>query len=136
MVGACSHSVNNLKLTPLGMIIASVSVLAASLYQVWVGERLKAWDMNSSQLLYYQVPLLAVLLIPCIMIMETLASYQTKEEHQTALIAVTAPRLTKLYLRGVCDHDSIIIFILLHAATLTHVTIQADRYSLTVGDGN
>jgi hypothetical protein len=46
------------------------------------------------------------------------------------------PRLTKLYLRGVRDHDSILIFILLHAATLTHITIQSDEYSLTVSDGN
>ena len=30
------------------------------------------------------------------------------------------PRLTKLYLQGVRDYDSIFIFVLLHAATLTH----------------
>ena len=46
------------------------------------------------------------------------------------------PRLSKLYLRGVREYDSILIFTLLHAATLTHVTIQADGHSLTVGDGN
>lgn len=46
------------------------------------------------------------------------------------------PRLTKLYLRGVRDYDSILIVILLHAATLTDITIRSDQYSLTVSDGN
>ena len=90
VVGVCTHSVNDLKLTLLGTVIASIGVLAASLYQVWVGERLKELDMNSQQLLYYQAPLSAILLVPCILLMETLPSYQTKEEQQTALIAVTA----------------------------------------------
>jgi hypothetical protein len=44
------------------------------------------------------------------------------------------PRLTKLYMRGVREYDSILFFALLHAATLTHVTIQSDQYSLTVSD--
>lgn len=90
VVGVCTHSVNDLKLTLLGTIIASVGVLAASLYQVWVGERMKELQMNSQQLLYYQAPLSALLLIPCIFLMESLPSYQTPEEQQTALIAVAA----------------------------------------------
>jgi hypothetical protein len=44
------------------------------------------------------------------------------------------PRLTKLYFRGVREYDSILFFALLHAATLTHVTIESDAYSLTVSD--
>ena len=46
------------------------------------------------------------------------------------------PRLTKLHLRGVREYDSILFFALQHAATLTHVTVQSDRYSLTVSDRN
>jgi hypothetical protein len=44
------------------------------------------------------------------------------------------PRLTKLHLRGVREHDSVLLFVLLHAATLTHITIQSDEYSFTVSD--
>jgi hypothetical protein len=44
------------------------------------------------------------------------------------------PRLTKLHMRGVREYDTILSFALLHAATLTHVTIQSDGYSLTVSD--
>ena len=45
------------------------------------------------------------------------------------------PRLTKLHLRGVREYDSVLFFALLHAATLTHVTIESDEYALTVSDG-
>jgi hypothetical protein len=44
------------------------------------------------------------------------------------------PRLTKLHLRGVREYDSVLFFALLHAATLTHITIESDEYSLTVSD--
>jgi hypothetical protein len=46
------------------------------------------------------------------------------------------PRLTKLHLRGVREYDSILFFALTHAATLTHIIIQSDKYSLTVSDRN
>jgi hypothetical protein len=44
------------------------------------------------------------------------------------------PRLTRLHLRGVREYDTILSFVLLHAATLTHVTIQSDEYCVTVSD--
>ena len=88
VVGVCTHSVNDIKLTMLGTIIAGIGVIAASLYQVWVGERLKELDMNSQQLLYYQAPLSAILLVPFIFFMESLPSYATSEEQRTAIVAV------------------------------------------------
>ena len=42
------------------------------------------------------------------------------------------PHLSKLHIRGVREYDSVRFFVLLHAATLTHVTIGSDEYSLTV----
>ncbi len=88
VIGVCTHSVNDIKLTMLGTIIASIGVLSASLYQVWVGERLKELEMNSQQLLFYQAPLSAILLIPLIFLMESLPSYATSEEQRNALTAV------------------------------------------------
>jgi solute carrier family 35 protein E3 len=88
VVGVCTHSVNDIKLTIFGTLIASIGVLAASLYQVWVGERLKELDMNSQQLLYYQAPLSAILLVPLIFLMETFPSYKTSEDQRTAIITV------------------------------------------------
>jgi len=88
VVGVCTHSVNDIKLTIFGTIIASIGVIAASLYQVWVGERLKELDMNSQQLLYYQAPLSAILLVPFIFLMESFPTYATSGEQRTAIIAV------------------------------------------------
>jgi len=90
VVGVCTHSVNDIKLTLFGTVIASIGVLAASLYQVWVGERLKDLEMNSQQLLYYQAPLSAIILVPFIFYMESLPTYQTSDEQQTAMLAVAA----------------------------------------------
>ena len=88
VVGVCTHSVNDIKLTVTGTVIAAIGVLAASLYQVWVGERLKDLEMSSQQLLYYQAPLSAVLLLPFIFIMESLPSYETNEQQFKAVSAV------------------------------------------------
>ncbi|CAF1208634.1 unnamed protein product [Adineta ricciae] len=90
VIGVCTHSVNDIKLTIFGTLIASIGVLAASLYQVWVGVCLKELEMKPQQLLFYQAPLSAVLLIPCILLMESLPSYKTSEEERTAFFAVLA----------------------------------------------
>ncbi|CAF0737932.1 unnamed protein product [Didymodactylos carnosus] len=88
VVGVCTHSVNDIELTIFGTIIASSGVLAASIYQVWVGEKQKEFDMNSQQLLFYQAPLSAVLLIPLILISETFPTYSTTKEQRNAMMAV------------------------------------------------
>ncbi|UJR27816.1 hypothetical protein I4U23_009085 [Adineta vaga] len=90
VVGVATHSVNDIQLTMIGTIIAGIGILSASLYQVWVGERLKELEINSQQLLYYQAPLSAILLVPFIITMETFPSYETSEEQRTAIIAVIA----------------------------------------------
>lgn len=90
IVGVCTHSVNDIQLTLFGTVIASIGVIAASLYQVWVGERLKELEMNSQQLLYYQAPISAVLLVPFILYMEDFPSYATSAEQRTAIISVVS----------------------------------------------
>lgn len=97
VVGVCTHSVNDFQLTTNGTIIASIGVLAASLYQVWVGERLKDLDMNSQQLLYYQAPLSAMLLVPLIIAMETLPKFNTSEEQRMAALAVIASGIVAFF---------------------------------------
>lgn len=90
VVGVCMHSVNDIKLTLLGTIVASIGIISASLYQVWVGERLKELEMSSQQLLFYQAPLSAILLLPFIYFMEEMPTYITQEEKQAALTAIVA----------------------------------------------
>lgn len=94
VVGVCTHSVNDIKLTIIGTIIASIGVLAASLYQVWVGERMKDLEMNSQQLLYYQAPLSAALLVPFIFIMEPMPNYESSDDQRTALMVISLSGIT------------------------------------------
>ncbi|CAF3896254.1 unnamed protein product, partial [Rotaria sp. Silwood1] len=88
VIGVCTQTVNDVKLTLFGTIVASIGVISASLYQVWIGEHLKKLEMNSQQLLFYQAPLSAILLIPFIFYMEKFPSYRSHEEQQAALITV------------------------------------------------
>ncbi|CAF3306392.1 unnamed protein product [Rotaria sp. Silwood2] len=94
VIGVCTHSVNDIKLTLFGTMVASIGVISASLYQVWIGEHLKELDMNSQQLLFYQAPLSAILLAPFIFYMESFPSYRTHEEKQAALTAIIASGIT------------------------------------------
>ena len=48
--------------TQLGFFFAGSRVLLASLYQVWVNEKQKEFNITSMQLLYYQAPLSATML--------------------------------------------------------------------------
>ena len=90
IVGVCTHSVNDLKLAFLGTVIATIGVISASLYQVWVGVRLKELEMDSEQLLYYQAPLSAIILLPFILLMESWPKFETDDGQQSAILAIAA----------------------------------------------
>eukprot|EP00128_Syssomonas_multiformis_P018594 Colp12_sorted_trinity150504_noHs@7620 len=63
LVGVCLNSVYDVQLNFLGTVYAAAAVVVTSLYQVWVGQRQKDLGLNSMQLLYYQAPLSAAMLI-------------------------------------------------------------------------
>jgi len=65
-LGVLLNSYNDVKFNLLGTLIASVGVVVTSFYQVWVGSKQTEFNVNSMQLLYYQAPLSASLLIPVI----------------------------------------------------------------------
>ncbi|CAF4730507.1 unnamed protein product [Rotaria sp. Silwood1] len=90
VIGVCTHSVNDIKLKLFGTIVASIGVISGSLYQVWICDHLKELEMNAQQLLFYQAPLSAILLVPFIFYMESFPSYATYEEQQAAVIAIIA----------------------------------------------
>lgn len=69
-VGVFLNSYYDVKFSILGSLFAGTGVIVTSLYQVWVGEKQREFQVNSMQLLYYQAPLSALLLIPVILIFE------------------------------------------------------------------
>ncbi|XP_055953990.1 solute carrier family 35 member E3-like [Argiope bruennichi] len=68
--GVILNSTYDIKFNLLGTVFALVGVIVTSFYQVWVGEKQKEFQVNSMQLLYYQAPLSATLLLFCIPIVE------------------------------------------------------------------
>lgn len=54
----------------LGTCYALAGVVVTSLYQVWVGEKQKEFQVNSMQLLFYQAPLSALMLMVLVPLIE------------------------------------------------------------------
>lgn len=62
-MGVYLNTYYDIKFNVLGTMFALIGVLTTSLYQVWVGEKQKEFQVNSMQLLFYQAPLSATLLL-------------------------------------------------------------------------
>lgn len=88
VVGVYTHSVNDIKLSLFGTVLASVGVVSAALYQLWIGIKLKELNMNPQQLLFYQAPLSVSILIPYIVLYEKVPKYVSFEEQQQAVLAL------------------------------------------------
>ncbi|CAG5101992.1 Similar to slc35e3: Solute carrier family 35 member E3 (Danio rerio) [Cotesia congregata] len=58
----------------LGTIYATLGVLVTSLYQVWINQKQKELQMDPMQLLYYQAPLSALMLLFIVPIVEPVGS--------------------------------------------------------------
>lgn len=69
-VGVFLNSAYDVKFNVLGTVYACIGVIVTSFYQVWVGEKQKEFQVNSMQLLYYQAPLSALLLLVCLPVIE------------------------------------------------------------------
>lgn len=65
-VGVAIASFTDPHATLHGTAIALSALLVTSMYQIWVGTKQKELECNSYQLLYYQAPLSALMLIPVV----------------------------------------------------------------------
>ncbi|XP_014675396.1 PREDICTED: solute carrier family 35 member E3-like [Priapulus caudatus] len=70
-IGVFLNSYYDMKFNTLGTTYASLGVLVTSVYQVWVGEKQQEFQVNSMQLLYYQAPLSAGILLVVVPFFET-----------------------------------------------------------------
>eukprot|EP00760_Papus_ankaliazontas_P024474 PhM_4_TR2339/c0_g1_i1/m.50078/K15285/SLC35E3; solute carrier family 35, member E3 len=73
-VGVVAATVTDVQLNTTGTLIASLAVLVTSQYQIWVGTKQKELDLNSMQLLHYQAPLSAVMLVPCVPLLDNIST--------------------------------------------------------------
>ncbi|XP_057330516.1 solute carrier family 35 member E3-like [Microplitis mediator] len=64
----------DIKFNILGTIYAALGVLVTSLYQVWINQKQKELQMDPMQLLYYQAPLSAIMLLFIVPIVEPIGN--------------------------------------------------------------
>nr|CAD7576132.1 unnamed protein product [Timema californicum] len=73
-VGVILNFYYDIQFSIVGTLYATLGVLVTSLYQVWVSQKQHDLQMNSMQLLYYQAPLSAAILLFLIPFLEPIQS--------------------------------------------------------------
>jgi solute carrier family 35 protein E3 len=73
-LGVAIASATDVGLNLPGTVVAAIAVLVTSQYQIWVGTKQKELECNSMQLLYYQAPISAAMLIPAIPMIDSMST--------------------------------------------------------------
>lgn len=68
--GVAYSSMTDVELNLNGTLVALAGVLVTSFYQIWVGTEQKELEANALQLLYYQAPVSALMLVPAIPLLD------------------------------------------------------------------
>ena len=69
-VGVMITTATDVQVNFIGSFYAVTGVLVTSLYQIWVQTGQKDLQVNSMQLLYYQAPISALILLVCVPFMD------------------------------------------------------------------
>jgi len=88
-LGVIISTVTDVQLNMLGTVIATLAVFVTSQYQIWVGTKQKELEVNSMQLLMYQAPISAAMLIPCIPLLDNTSKLTTPNLATACLILVS-----------------------------------------------
>lgn len=88
-VGVAVATVTDSQANFIGTVVALSALLITSMYQIWVGTKQKELECNSYQLLYWQAPISAVLLIPLVPLFDDLSTLKQIPDFNTCL-AITA----------------------------------------------
>lgn len=70
--GVAYSSMTDVELNLNGTLVAMAGVLVTSFYQIWVGTEQKELEANALQLLYYQAPVAALMLVPMVPLLDNL----------------------------------------------------------------
>jgi solute carrier family 35 protein E3 len=69
-VGVVIGTVTDTEANFIGTVVALSALAITSMYQIWVGTKQKELECNPYQLLYWQAPISALLLVPCVPILD------------------------------------------------------------------
>ncbi|KAJ3072805.1 hypothetical protein HK102_006161 [Quaeritorhiza haematococci] len=90
-------SVTDFQLNFVGTMFALAGVVVTSLYQIWVGTKQKELNANSMQLLYYQAPLSAFLLLFLIPILDDTSALFAYPYNSEALLSIFSSALLAFF---------------------------------------
>jgi len=91
-IGVILATVNDVELTMVGLFYGGLGLISTSFYQIFVKARLQDLQLNAQQLLYYQAPLSAVVVLACVPVFDNYAELREYEYSSAVLfwIVVTA----------------------------------------------
>lgn len=75
-IGVIVSTVTDSEANMIGTIVALSALLVTSMYQIWVGTKQKELECNPYQLLYFQAPISALLLVPLVPVMDPVATFE------------------------------------------------------------
>jgi len=88
MIGVAIATVTELNFSMIGAFYASVGCVTTALHQIWGGTKQKDLQLNALQVLSYQAPLSAVILIPLVFILDDVWSPRGLYNYEWSLPAL------------------------------------------------
>ena len=93
-VGVATATVSDGEANAFGTFIAVLALGVTSQYQIWVGTKQKELGCSSYQLLYFQAPLSAMILVPVVFMTDDLTTLPDRLAETDTMIAVFASSCT------------------------------------------
>ncbi|XP_041474266.1 solute carrier family 35 member E3-like isoform X1 [Lytechinus variegatus] len=130
-IGVIVNSVYDVKFNIIGTLFATAGVLVTSVYQVWVGRKQHEFQVNSMQLLYFQAPLSAFLLLFIIPFLEPVIG-------EGGLFSSWPPQVYALVLASCCVAFSVnlsIYWIIGNTSPITYNMVGHGKFCFTLLGG-
>ncbi|RKP27535.1 triose-phosphate transporter family-domain-containing protein [Syncephalis pseudoplumigaleata] len=87
-LGVGIANVTDVQMNFVGTVYALAGVVVTSLYQVWIGSEQKALQLLPPQLLYRQAPMSALMLLPCVFLLDDVPALMRYELTFGALCSI------------------------------------------------
>lgn len=95
-VGVAIATVTDSEANLVGTLVALSALLITCMYQIWVGTKQKELECNSYQLLYWQAPVSAIMLIPVIPLLDDLSTLKEMPDQPTIIAILVSSVLAFL----------------------------------------
>jgi solute carrier family 35 protein E3 len=96
-IGVVITSATDVQVNFIGTVFAAAGVIVTSYYQIWVGTGQKDLGVNSMQLLYYQAPISAVILLFTVPFVDDMGALMEYEWTTSATFGVVASAILAFF---------------------------------------